>query len=126
MVCRWEINCKWTGPCSKYFEGQETVSEYDIAVEALGRRPDFNPKHDAIVRVEAHRVRKRLSEFYRREGAGRECRSLTTASGNTPRSTSGKPTAFSVSRVSSKIRYGLRMMSTSEQTNPARSRSSFT
>jgi hypothetical protein len=36
--------------CRKYFEGQETVSEYEIAVEALGRRPDFDPKQDAIVR----------------------------------------------------------------------------
>src|SRR5574340_262424 len=60
--------------CAKYFEGRETVSEYDIAVEALGRRADFNPKQDAIVRVEAHRVRKRLCEFYQKEGAGRECR----------------------------------------------------
>ncbi|MFB3779734.1 MAG: malectin domain-containing carbohydrate-binding protein [Bryobacteraceae bacterium] len=60
--------------CSKYFEGHATVSECDIAVEALGRRTGFNPKQDAIVRVEAHRVRKRLSEFYGKEGAGRKWR----------------------------------------------------
>jgi hypothetical protein len=70
--------------CSKYFEGRETVSEYDIAVEALGRRTDFSPKQDAIVRVEAHRVRKRLNEFYEKEGAGREVRLAIPTGGYLP------------------------------------------
>ena len=70
--------------CSKYFEGHETVSEYDIAVEAFGRRADFDPHRDAIVRVEAHRVRKRLAEFYQKEGAGRKCRLVIPPKGYLP------------------------------------------
>ena len=55
--------------CTKYFEGQsDQVKEYNIAVEALGRPADFDQKRDSIVRVEAHRLRRRLSEYY--EGAG--------------------------------------------------------
>jgi hypothetical protein len=56
--------------CRKYFEGDDNVTEYTIATEALNRRPGFTPKQDSIVRVEAHRVRKRLQEFYKPEGAG--------------------------------------------------------
>ncbi len=56
--------------CEQYFEGQGCqIKEYSIAVEALGRSPAFDPKKDSIVRVEAHRLRKRLQEYY--EGAGK-------------------------------------------------------
>src|ERR1700719_1392867 len=56
--------------CSKYFDGAgEQVKEYNIAVEALGRPPDFDQKRDSIVRVEAHKLRKRLREYYQKEGA---------------------------------------------------------
>ena len=56
--------------CSKYFDGAgEQVKEYNIAVEALGRPPDFDQKRDSIVRVEAHKLRKRLREYYQTEGA---------------------------------------------------------
>lgn len=54
--------------CARYFDGAESVTEAEIAVHALGRRPDFDSKEDAIVRVEVHRVRKRLGEYY--EGPG--------------------------------------------------------
>lgn len=55
--------------CQKYFEGSaEQIKEYNIAVEALGRPPDFDQKRDSIVRVEAHRLRKRLREYYESEG----------------------------------------------------------
>lgn len=55
--------------CAKYFEGrQEQVKEYTIAIEALGRTRDFDQKRDSIVRVEAHRLRKRLIDYYEREG----------------------------------------------------------
>ena len=42
----------------------DRIKEYTIAVEALGRRPDFNPQHDTIVRVTVHVLRKRLQEVY--------------------------------------------------------------
>jgi hypothetical protein len=56
--------------CEQYFEGQSCqIKEYSIAVEALGRPPAFDPKKDSIVRVEAHRLRKRLQEYY--DGPGK-------------------------------------------------------
>ncbi len=56
--------------CGRYFEGQaDQIKEYSIAVEALGRPADFDQKKDSIVRVEAHRLRKRLAEYYQGPGA---------------------------------------------------------
>jgi hypothetical protein len=46
----------------------EPINEYAIAVEALGRRTDFDPKTDAIVRVQIARLRTRLKDFYEHEG----------------------------------------------------------
>lgn len=55
--------------CEKYFQGEgEQIKEYSIAVEALGRPAEFDQKRDSIVRVEAHRLRKRLKEYYDTEG----------------------------------------------------------
>ena len=61
--------------CAKYFEGAgEQIKEYNIAVEALGRPADFDQKRDSIVRVEAHRLRKRLREYYEADGADHSIR----------------------------------------------------
>ena len=61
--------------CTKYFEGQANqIKEYNIAVEALGRPPSFDPRQDSIVRVEAFRLRKRLKQYYENEGADRHLR----------------------------------------------------
>src|SRR5208283_1019524 len=61
--------------CAKYFEGsQEAIKEYNIAVEALGRPADFDQKRDSIVRVEAHRLRKRLKQFYEGDGSSHAVR----------------------------------------------------
>jgi hypothetical protein len=58
--------------CEKHFLGQdEQVKEYTIATEALGRREDFDPQSDTIVRVTAHSLRKRLEEIYQTDGADR-------------------------------------------------------
>jgi len=40
------------------------LKESVIAVEVFGRKPDFDSKHDPIVRTEAARLRARLSEYY--------------------------------------------------------------
>ena len=40
---------------------REEIKETVIAVEVLGRNPSFDPKTDPIVRVEAGRLRTRLS-----------------------------------------------------------------
>ena len=54
----------------KVFSGQtEHLNEYNIATEVLGRsKTVFNAAEDAIARVETHRLRKRLAEFYENEG----------------------------------------------------------
>lgn len=43
---------------------------YTIAVEGLGRPADFNPQIDPIVRVEAGRLRRALTQYYGGEGQG--------------------------------------------------------
>lgn len=46
----------------------EEIKESLIAVEVFGRRPDYDPKRDSIVRTEAGRLRARLNEYYAVEG----------------------------------------------------------
>ncbi|MGH9582997.1 MAG: malectin domain-containing carbohydrate-binding protein [Bryobacteraceae bacterium] len=61
--------------CERYFEGRASqIKEYTIGVEAFGRSAGFDPKKDSIVRVEAHRLRKRLEEYYASGGAGHRIR----------------------------------------------------
>jgi hypothetical protein len=61
--------------CNKYFQGEHLLlKEHTIAVEALGRSADFDQKKDSIVRVEAHRLRKRLRLYYETDGADHEVR----------------------------------------------------
>ena len=47
----------------------ETLKEYTIGVEAFGRKQDFDPKTDPIVRVQIHRLRQKLKEYYDAEGS---------------------------------------------------------
>lgn len=47
----------------------EDIKGYTIAIKALGRSEDFNPKTDAIVRVEAGRLRRALATYYSEAGA---------------------------------------------------------
>jgi len=52
-------------------EGRDhELKESLIAVEVFGRKPDYDPKQDSIVRSEAARLRARLIEYY--SGPGRE------------------------------------------------------
>jgi len=56
----------------KYFAGEtDQLNEYSIATEVFGRsKSTFDAGEDAIARVEAHRLRKKLKEFY--EGPGKD------------------------------------------------------
>jgi hypothetical protein len=55
----------------KTLEGRaQEIKESVIGVEVLGRSPSFDPKTDPIVRVEAGRLRARLSAYYDGEGTG--------------------------------------------------------
>lgn len=54
----------------KVFHGKSNeINEYNIATEVFGRsKTQFDTTKDAIARVEAHRLRKWLKEYYRAEG----------------------------------------------------------
>jgi len=74
--------------CEKHFAGEKhLIREFNIATEALGRGTDFNQKKDSIVRVEAHRLRKRLREFYESEGDGHAIQITLPPGGYTPQFT---------------------------------------
>src|ERR1035437_6959560 len=65
----------------RHFSGQShEIKEYNIAVDAFGRQPNFDQTRDSIVRVEAHRLRKRLQEYYQQQGDGRSTPTSTRAS----------------------------------------------
>ena len=49
-------------------EGDQ-LKEYRLGTEVFDRPPDYDPRLDSIVRVEARRLRSKLAEYY--EGAGR-------------------------------------------------------
>jgi hypothetical protein len=56
--------------CTKHFEGcAENIKEYSIAVDVLGRSSEFDPKKDSIIRVQFHRLREKLNEFYANGGS---------------------------------------------------------
>ncbi|MGE5647679.1 MAG: malectin domain-containing carbohydrate-binding protein [Acidobacteriota bacterium] len=56
--------------CEYHFSGNsEPLKEHQIAVEALGRKTDFDQRENSIVRVEVSRVRKKLRQFYESEGS---------------------------------------------------------
>jgi serine/threonine-protein kinase len=47
----------------------EELKESLIAIEVFGRKPDYDPKQDSIVRSEAARLRSRLVEYYAGHGS---------------------------------------------------------
>ena len=57
----------------RHLDGRDhELKESVIGVEVFGRKPDYNPKFDPIVRTEARRLRARLSEYYEGVGATNE------------------------------------------------------
>ena len=50
------------------------ITEYLIAVEALGRRADFSPAADSSVRSHAHELRRKLQKYYETENPQAEIR----------------------------------------------------
>src|SRR5688572_28907146 len=51
-----------------------TLKEYVIATGALGRPESFDPRLDAIVRVEAGKLRRKLSAYYANGGSANAIR----------------------------------------------------
>ena len=61
--------------CEKALLGQaESVTEYTIAVDVFGKPRAFRDSRDSSVRVDVHRLRKRLALFYTHEGSGHALR----------------------------------------------------
>jgi hypothetical protein len=46
----------------------DQLKEYSIGVDAFGKPSSYDPRHDAIVRLQAGRLRQKLGEYYRTEG----------------------------------------------------------
>jgi hypothetical protein len=46
----------------------EQLKEYTIAVDGLGKSPDYDPRQDSLVRIEIGRLRNKLADYYRTEG----------------------------------------------------------
>lgn len=46
-----------------------TIGEQEIGCKVLGRRPDFSPNEDNIVRVQIRHLRKKLEDYFSMEGA---------------------------------------------------------
>jgi Malectin domain len=56
--------------CTMVLAGRhDDIKESTIALEVFDRTSDFDDKKDAIVRVEAYRLRQRLAKYYATEGA---------------------------------------------------------
>lgn len=61
--------------CEKTFAGEtDQIKEYSVALDVFDRRDSFDQDTDSIVRVQANRLRKRLSEYYAGEGAANSIR----------------------------------------------------
>ncbi len=55
--------------CNAAIAGRgDQLNEYLIGVEVFDRKPDFSASADSIVRVRAHDLRRRLTEYYSSEG----------------------------------------------------------
>ena len=61
--------------CEKTFAGESAqIKEYSVGLDVFDRRDSFDQDTDSIVRVQANRLRKRLSEYYASEGGGHPIR----------------------------------------------------
>jgi hypothetical protein len=48
----------------------DDLKEYTIGLDALGKPASFDPRQESVVRMHTARMRQKLSEYYRTEGAG--------------------------------------------------------
>jgi hypothetical protein len=71
--------------CNKVLLGEaDHIKAATIAIELFGRPGDFDESKDAIVRVEAHRLRRKLSKYYEAEGAKSSVRIVLSPGGYIP------------------------------------------
>ncbi|MGH9341912.1 MAG: hypothetical protein ACRD1R_20570 [Acidobacteriota bacterium] len=55
-------------------ENGAPLKEYTIGVEALGKAHGYDPRIDPVVRVDIGKLRRKLADFYRKEGAAQPLR----------------------------------------------------
>lgn len=48
---------------------QDGLKEYPLGLEVFHRSPDYDPRNDAIVRVQASQLRKKIQSYYENEGS---------------------------------------------------------
>src|SRR5215470_1473196 len=48
----------------------DRLKEYTVALEAFGKPPSYDPKHDSIVRLQMGRLRQKLAVYYQAEANG--------------------------------------------------------
>src|ERR1035438_4884658 len=48
----------------------DRLKEYTIGLEAFGKPPTYDPKHDSIVRLQVGRLRQKLTSYYQSEAPG--------------------------------------------------------
>src|SRR5262250_2021014 len=78
--------------CEKTFAGEsDKLKEYSIALEVFGRHESFDQDTDSIVRVQANRLRKKLAEYYKGEGARDSLRIAITIGQYVPTFEKGEP-----------------------------------
>ncbi len=66
-------------------DGQgDQLKEYLLGVEVFDRPPEYDPRLDSIVRVEARRLRAKLAEYYETDGAGDALRIRLVKGGYAP------------------------------------------
>ena len=71
--------------CNKVLLGEaDQIKAATIAIEVFGRPWDFDEGKDAIVRVEAHRLRRKLAKYYESEGAKSPLRIVLAPGGYVP------------------------------------------
>lgn len=62
----------------------DRLKEYSLGLEVFHRPPNYDPRNDAIVRVQASVLRKRLAAYYEHEGAGSGVRIALPRGGYVP------------------------------------------
>jgi len=83
--------------CEREMAGQASgLTEYLIAVQALGRPEDFSPLEDSSVRTRAHELRHRLRKYYTDENPDATVRIELPKGAYTPHFAVGPPAAPSV------------------------------
>src|SRR6202035_4540080 len=47
----------------------DTLKEYTVGLDVLGKPPSYDPRQESVVRMHVARLRQKLAEYYRTEGA---------------------------------------------------------